>query len=130
MIDSVEYAARAGIFAKARRRTRHRDQPLSMGSGVVVTQATPKAKYGMSTSLQRTRLAHSPEEIYVAWHDGQVVAMGARWRCGGVVARMRLAENAGGLAACQRCALSSDDAKAAIRAELATLANRLTGGCS
>lgn len=69
-----------------------------------LTEAAAKTRYGVSAHTDRTRLAHQPVQVYLAWRDGDVVSAGARWRCGGITSTARLSNTANGLEECRRCA--------------------------
>jgi hypothetical protein len=78
------YALRA-----AGRQRKNIPTPFHWNNRLLITTATPRAGYGMSTGVH-AYLVHEVASVHLAWRGGCMVAAGVYWRCRAFTMTFRL----------------------------------------
>ncbi len=86
---TVDYDVRHALRAADRRKGPRNHTPPYKYGPIYVTLGNSHRPYGRGTS-DRAYLTHIIGAIYIAWRDGVIAEMCARWRCGGQSFAFRL----------------------------------------
>lgn len=78
------------------------------GRQATIVRGKANTRYGFAANTSRARLVHLPARIYPAWRNGELISVGARWACGGIVSRAFLTDDPGYRQECQRCITATE----------------------